>query len=84
MKLCLPGVHKNTPLPPPSGKVSQWPLVSMPAFQRLQPPLGTHVDEEVGVCVLLGGEVVQVGQVLVLGDRKGRAHTGEAGDWRGS
>lgn len=28
------------------------------------------MDEVVGVCVLLGGKVVQVGQVLVLGDRE--------------
>lgn len=36
------------------------------------------MNKVVGVRVLLGGEVVEIGQVLILGDRKER--TGEAGD----
>lgn len=44
----------------------------------------THVDKVVGIGVLLGGKVVQIGQVLVLGDREGRAYTSEAGAQRGS
>lgn len=44
----------------------------------------THVDEVVGIGVLLSGKVVQVGQVLVLGDKESRACTREAGACWGS
>ena len=39
----------------------------------------THVDEVVGVCVLLGGKMVQVCQVFILGDREGWTYTHKAG-----
>lgn len=37
------------------------------------------MDKVVGICVLLGGKVVQVSQVLVLGDRERRAYTSQVG-----
>lgn len=52
-----------------------------PEFQVAGAGPRTHVNEVVGVGVLLGGEVVQVGQVLVLGDRGERA--AEAGGLAG-
>lgn len=39
----------------------------------------THMDKVVGICVLLGGKVVQVSQVLVLGDRERRAYGSQVG-----
>lgn len=36
-----------------------------------------EMDKVVGICVLLGGKVVQVSQVLVLGDRERRADTSQ-------
>lgn len=42
------------------------------------------MDEVVGICVLLGGKVVQVGQVPVLGDRERRAYSSEARAQSGS
>lgn len=37
------------------------------------------MDKVVGICVLLRGKVVQVSQVLVLGDRERRAYTSQVG-----
>lgn len=76
----LPGVSR-TDTRHPLGGPEVLPCGMPPEFQVAGAGPWTHVNEVVGVGVLLGGEVVQVGQVLVLGDKGERA--AEAGGLAG-
>lgn len=75
-----PRGHKCRPFPP----TTSWEISVAPELRVAGAWSWTHVDEVVGIGVLLSGKVVQVGQVLVLGDKESRACTREAGACWGS